>query len=234
MAQKEGIKIYGTLVSAMKDHKLAHADEIVADVTGVEGTNVRDILEELASKVSNDNSDNSTETQDSHKVYVDETNKRIVLVLPAAVNTTILYSPTSTPVNTYVKMTINKRYYDFLVNGNDLQHDVTVTATNGFRIKRLTDADSVTRLSLAKEEINPGEGVTVRIIPAAGANPNGRTGTIAVQSDGEEFSTRYINVQFGEKMPNTADHGSYTPGSDSGSNSGLGPTIPTDTSEITN
>ena len=58
MAQKDGIKIYGTLVSAMKDHKLAHADEITVASERIKSSNVKEALEELNTKIT-DGSGNS-------------------------------------------------------------------------------------------------------------------------------------------------------------------------------
>lgn len=144
----------------------------------------------------------------SSNIYVDEDNRRVVLVLGQKVNTKVLYSPT----NASVKLTIGKQYYDFLVNGNDLEDNITITATGGFKIKRLEDTNSSTSINLPNDEVNEGSGVTIRVLPP-NTSPNVYTGVVTVESDNEEFETVYINVQWGDTFPITPDHGSFTPGS---------------------
>lgn len=146
------------------------------------------------------------EGNDGSYVYVTENPKRVVLVVKNALSA-VLSSPPEGGIS--AKMSHIANYFDFMVNGYNITANVTVTANNNFRVRRVTDAEASTSLILTPEEINRGEGIIIRILPPVSIN-NSANATISVKSISEEFTNRYINVKY--TMPLTPD----IPGSQSG------------------
>lgn len=132
-------------------------------------------------------------------VYIDEENKRIVTVLNTVYDTPVLTFPAEE--NAPMTIAAPATYSSFLVNGHNLTADVNLSVSGKFVLQKIVNgsptAEGAATLTLTKDEVNSGDGVTIRVTVAADKiPPTGLTGSVSVISSNGEFKTRYLYIKY--------------------------------------
>jgi hypothetical protein len=129
------------------------------------------------------------------EIIVDETNKKIIFVLPINSQKPVLTSPAESAQELLIKPP--STYIDFQILGTGLTSGATVRLATGnlFKIKKADSQDTPGKgFYLTNTEIN--EGIMIRVI----FNANVASGSlefadsIMVVSDAKEFTQRYVKV----------------------------------------
>lgn len=161
-------------------------------------------------------------------VYIDEENKRIVTVLNTVYDTPVLMFPAEE--NAPMTIVAPATYSTFLVNGHNLTADVNLSISGKFVLQKVVNGSPVgtgaASLVLTKNEVNSGDGATVRVTLAAEIiPPAGLNGSISVISSNGEFKTRYLSVRYqallSPNSPGTVSGGGGQPEINPGVNPGV-------------